>query len=86
MTMVRIGKWMGRLAGGVLLLAMTASPAAAFCATCYSAAVGAGSKVIHALQTGILILMVPTLAIFTILGVLAYRRRNSDADTDSARP
>ena len=86
MTMVRLGTWIGRLAAGVLCLSPATSPAAAFCATCYSATTGAGGNIIRSLQIGILILLLPTLAIMAVLAVLTYRRRNSDADADSARP
>ena len=86
MTMVRLGTWIGRLAAGVLCLSPATSPAAAFCATCYSATTGAGGNIIRSLQIGILILLLPTLAIMAGLAVLAYRRRNPDADADSALP
>ena len=86
MTMVRLGKWIGRLAVGVLCLSTAVTPAAAFCATCYSVTGGAGSHILRSLQIGILILLLPTLAIMAGLAVLTYRRRNSDAGTDSARP
>jgi len=84
-TMVRLGTWIGRLAAGVLCLSPATSPAAAFCATCYSATTGAGGNIIRSLQIGILILLLPTLAIMAGLAVLAYRRRNPDADA-ATRP
>ncbi|MBI4443021.1 MAG: hypothetical protein HY649_06555 [Acidobacteria bacterium] len=78
--------WIGRLAAGLLCLSTASTSAAAFCATCYSATAGAGGNIIRSLQIGILILLLPTLAIMAGLAVLAYRRRNPDADVDAPRP
>lgn len=45
------------------------------CATCYTDALG--SKGLHAIQSGILILLLPTIAIFAALMLLTFRYRNS---------
>ncbi|MBI4463990.1 MAG: hypothetical protein HY647_04735 [Acidobacteria bacterium] len=86
MTLAHFRRWVGRLAVGVIGWTLAAAPAAAFCATCYAATAGSGSKIIRSLQVGILILLLPTLAIFVSLVVLAYRRRNSNPYTDPVRP
>jgi len=64
--------------GGVGFL-LTSLPAAAQCILCYSSAAGAGGRGIRALQIGILVLLIPTLAILAGVLWVAYRRRNSDA-------
>jgi hypothetical protein len=46
------------------------------CALCYTQAAGSGSRMIHALKSGILILMIPPMAICIGLTVMAYRKRN----------
>jgi hypothetical protein len=46
------------------------------CALCYTQAAGAGSRVIQALRSGILILVVPPVLICIGLTVMAYKKRN----------
>jgi hypothetical protein len=61
------------VAGSLLL------PAISFaqnCALCYTQAAGSGSRMIHALKSGILILMIPPMGICIGLTVMAYRKRN----------
>jgi hypothetical protein len=62
----------------VLLIALL-TPALTFaqnCALCYTQAAGAGSRMIHALKSGILILMIPPMCICIGLTVMAYKKRN----------
>jgi hypothetical protein len=68
--------WMSRMAA---FLAALWVPSAAFgqnCALCYSQAAGAGSRVIQALRSGILILVIPPVLICIGLTVMAYKKRN----------
>lgn len=68
--------WAGR---AVAFLAPLWLPAVAFgqnCALCYSQAAGAGSRVIQALRSGILILVIPPMLICVGLTVMAYKKRN----------
>lgn len=61
------------------LLAAWWIPASAFaqnCALCYTQAAGAGARLIQALRSGILILVLPPILICTALTVMAYRKRN----------
>jgi hypothetical protein len=46
------------------------------CALCYSQAAGGGSRLIQALRGGILILVIPPMAISVGIAVMAYRKRN----------
>ena len=67
------------LRGGVVLLVALAMPALTFaqnCALCYTQAAGSGSRMIHALRSGILILMIPPMGICIGLTVMAYKKRN----------
>ncbi len=52
-------------------------PAAAQCVMCYTTTAGSGARTIEALKMGILIMLVPTLAIFAGIFFLVYRRRDS---------
>ena len=66
-----------RLAG--IFLALLWIPGAAFgqsCALCYSQAAGAGSRVIQALRSGILVLVIPPVLMCIGLAVMAYKKRN----------
>jgi hypothetical protein len=69
-------RWLGRAA---TFLAPLWIPAAAFgqnCALCYTQAAGAGSRVVQALRSGILILVIPPVLICIGLTVMAYKKRN----------
>ena len=66
------------IALAVLLLAVTAPPAAAQCVMCYSTAAAQDSEAIKALNLGILVLLIPPVAIMGSILLLAFRYRNSD--------
>ena len=78
------------LALAVLLLAVTAAPAAAQCAMCYNSAAAQDSEAIKALNLGILVLLIPPVAIMGSILLLAVRYRNADRteaeQTASAQP
>jgi hypothetical protein len=70
------------LAGLILL----ASPVAAFsqgCALCYTQAASAGARMVQALRSGILVLIVPPMFLTAGITVLAYRKRNQFHDDGS---
>jgi len=68
-----------RLAGIVCVgLAMLAMPLPAFsqsCALCYTQAASAGARMIHALRSGILVLIIPPMFLSVGITWLAYRKR-----------
>ena len=59
-----------------LLVSLAPSAAAQGCAMCYQNASASGPQGAQALRHGILILLFPTLALFTGIFGLIYRRRN----------
>jgi hypothetical protein len=75
----------------ILLWMMLAAPLAAFaqsCALCYTQAASAGSRMIQALQSGILILIVPPTLMSVGMIFIVYRKRNqfrSDAAPPTGR-
>jgi hypothetical protein len=77
--------WSGLRRGAVVLMAVL-TPTLVFaqnCALCYTQAAGSGSRMIHALKSGILILMIPPMCICIGLAVMAYKKRNQfDDDYD----
>jgi hypothetical protein len=46
------------------------------CALCYTQAAGSGARMIQALKSGILVLMIPPMGICIGLAIMAYRKRN----------
>ena len=74
------GKPASHLFGRVFaLLAALFVPSLAFaqnCALCYTQAAGAGQRLIHALRSGILMLVAPPMLICIAIAVMAYKKRN----------
>lgn len=74
--------WLAIGRAAALLIALL-TPALAFaqnCALCYTQAASSGSRMIHALKSGILILMIPPMCICVGLTVMAYKTRNQFND------
>ena len=67
------------LLSSLVALGALASAVPAFaqsCALCYTQAASSGARMIHALQSGILILVIPpTFGSVVVIGIL-YRKRN----------
>jgi hypothetical protein len=78
------------LALGLLVVAIAPSADAQNCVLCYTSVAGGGPVVVHALQLGILTLLVPALLLFGAVFYLIYRRAMAANDEDSrqreARP
>jgi hypothetical protein len=63
----------------VALLVTLFIPSLAFaqnCALCYTQAAGSGARMIQALKSGILVLMIPPMGICIGLAIMAYKKRN----------
>jgi hypothetical protein len=75
-----------RLIGIALVgLAMLTLPLPAFpqnCALCYSQAASAGARMIEALRSGILVLIVPPMFMWVGVTVIVYRKRNQFRQVD----
>ena len=50
------------------------------CALCYTQAASAGRRMIEALRSGIIVLMIPPASMSVGISVLAYRKRNQFRD------
>jgi len=46
------------------------------CSLCYTQAASAGSRLIHGLRSGILVLIIPPMCMSVGITVLAYKKRN----------
>jgi len=86
-------EWPSSLIGiGMVGLAMIGAPLPAFsqsCALCYTQAASAGTRMIQALQSGILILIVPPTLMSICMIFIVYHKRNQfrlakDAPNDDA--
>lgn len=69
-------KWCGRASALLLALAIPALTYAQNCSLCYTQAAGAGSRMIAALKSGILILVFPPMLICIGITIMAYKKRN----------
>lgn len=76
---------------GIVLagLALLAAPPPAFsqsCSLCYTQAASAGARMIQALRSGILVLIVPPTAMSIAMIFIVYRKRNQFRQDDDAAP
>jgi hypothetical protein len=65
-----IGSWLVVLGAGHKLYGQG-------CAMCYTSVAGGGKSVIHALQGGIIVLLIPPVLLFSGLTILLFRWRTS---------
>jgi len=74
-----------RAAVALVFLAAPANLAAQSCAMCYQSAAASGPRTIHALNTGILILMFPPALITGGIFYLGFKKRNTyhESETES---
>jgi hypothetical protein len=80
------GKWIARVASLLAVLLPSSLTYAQSCALCYTQAASSGSRIIHGLRSGILVLIIPPLFMSIGITVLAYRKRNQFSRTDSEQP
>lgn len=73
---------------GLVVLVMLAAPVSAFsqsCALCYTQAASATARLIAALRSGILVLVIPPMFMSVGITVLAYKKRNQFKHNDDIR-
>ena len=73
----RVLKWLLVVALVAVSSLVASAPAMALCAVCYTTAAAQGADGIQALNLGIVVLLIPPLAIFSGLLIYAFRYRNS---------
>jgi len=78
--------WLKRCAAIALALLSPGALFAQGCALCYTQAAGSGSRMIAALRSGILILVVPPMLICIGITWMAYKKRNEFNDYDAVEP
>lgn len=72
-----IVKFTKRAALALAFLAAPASLAAQSCAMCYQSAAASGPRTIHAINNGILVLMLPPALITVGIFYLGFKKRNT---------
>jgi len=73
-------------ATGFALLCMNGLAQAQSCALCYTQAASSGFRLIHALRSGIMVLIIPPALMSIGITILAYRKRNQFSDTTRLTP
>jgi hypothetical protein len=61
---------------GIAILFISVPAFSQSCALCYTQAAAAGHRMIEALRSGIIVLMIPPACMSVGISVLAYRKRN----------
>jgi hypothetical protein len=69
-----MSKWIALV--GLILFASPLPVFAQSCALCYTSAASAGNRMIQALQSGILILIIPPTVMSVLMIFIVYRKRN----------
>src|SRR5207248_5675554 len=69
-------RWISAVVALAILLGSSITASAQGCPMCYNVAAAARASAIHALKQGILVLLIPPLAMFIGIFALAFRRRN----------
>jgi hypothetical protein len=68
-----------------LVLAVLAPPAfSQSCALCYTQAASSGSRMIEALRSGILVLIIPPTLMWLVIAAIMYSKRNQFKRADNA--
>ena len=74
----------GALLIGLVMLAAPLPAVAQSCSLCYTRAASSGSRMIQALRSGILILIVPPTLMSVGMILIVYRKRNQCRQSDDA--
>ena len=86
MRKLRNGKSIRLVGIALVVLVVLTLPPLAFsqgCALCYTQAAASGARMIRALRSGIVILMIPPVSLCLGAMVLAYRKRNQFNQADA---
>ena len=75
--------WHLAIAVAILVFALPIAHAQS-CALCYTQTASAGQRIIQALRSGILVLVIPPAFLSVGITVMAYRKRNQFVNPESA--
>jgi hypothetical protein len=79
------GRLLLALAMAIVPMGTLSSPAfSQSCALCYTQAAASGSRMIEALRSGILVLIIPPTLMWLVIAMIAYNKRNRFKHAGSA--
>jgi hypothetical protein len=82
MKIERLLRLMGIALVGLAILALPLPAFSQNCALCYTQAASAGARMIQALRSGILVLIVPPTLMWAVVTVILHRKRNQFRQVD----
>lgn len=69
-------RWVGVALVGLALLVLSPAAFSQSCALCYTQAASSGSRMIEALRSGILVLIIPPTLMWLVIAAIMYAKRN----------
>lgn len=69
-------RWGGIALVGLALMALAPAAFSQSCALCYTQAASSGSRMIEALRSGILVLIIPPTLMWLVIVAIMYSKRN----------
>jgi hypothetical protein len=69
---------------GLAMVALSPPAFSQSCALCYTQAASSGSRMIEALRSGILIMIIPPTLMWLVIAAIAYTKRNQFKHPDNA--
>ena len=75
-------RWVGVALVGLALLFLSPTAFSQSCALCYTQAASSGSRMIEALRSGILVLIIPPTLMWLVIAAIMYSKRNQFKRTD----
>jgi hypothetical protein len=75
---------MGIALVGLAMVTLTPPAFSQNCALCYTQAASAGARMIEALRSGILVLIVPPTLMWLVIAAIAYSKRNQFKHADNS--
>ena len=74
----------GAALAGLALLFLSPAALSQSCALCYTQAASSGSRMIQALRSGILVLIIPPTLMWLVIAAIMYSKRNQFKRADNA--
>jgi len=76
-------RWLGVALVGLALMVFSPAAFSQSCALCYTQAASSGSRMIEALRSGILVLIIPPTLMWLVIAAIMYSKRNQFKRADN---
>jgi DNA-binding transcriptional regulator YdaS (Cro superfamily) len=76
MKRVKLLRVAGIALAGLMMISLSPPAFSQNCALCYTQAASAGARMIEALRSGILVLIIPPTLMWLVIAAIAYSKRN----------